>query len=299
MISILVASYNVCQTIERCLNSLEQQTYQEFEVVIVDDCSTDSTVPIIRNYIEKSKLVIRLYELRQNCGVSYVRNICIKNAKGSFFMFVDGDDWLSSNALELLVGKQKEVDADIVGCDFYIEGDKTKEIKLPIYNLKQAKESAVAGIWSVVWRHLFKSSFIEKLGINFPENLKAGEDYYFVVSSIVNSDRYSYVHECLYHYCVNNSNSLMHSLNIDAIIGQKVSTEMIQNEIDHFASKDVCIKRALEVRILYTKKEMLKYSLRFFKLWNPAGFSAIINQNLNLCDKIKYITFCLICKFVK
>ena len=62
MISILVASYNVCQTIERCLNSLEQQTYQEFEVVIVDDCSTDSTVPIIRNYIEKSKLVIRLYE---------------------------------------------------------------------------------------------------------------------------------------------------------------------------------------------------------------------------------------------
>ena len=113
MVSVLVPVYNAEKTIVRCLDSILGQTYQNIEVIIVNDGSKDNTLSILENYSEKD-VRIRLYD-EQNGGVATARNIALRNAKGEYILYVDSDDWLELNAIECLLGEMRK-DVDIVFC---------------------------------------------------------------------------------------------------------------------------------------------------------------------------------------
>lgn len=112
-VSILVTSYNVESYIEECLQSLLSQTLKETEIVVVDDGSTDRTIPIIEKYSSKDNR-IHLIRLSKHQGVSNARNVCLTQAIGKYFTFVDSDDTISSTAVEKLYNKAEQTNADIV-----------------------------------------------------------------------------------------------------------------------------------------------------------------------------------------
>ena len=121
-VSILVPIYNVDKYIERCMRSIFEQTYRDIEYIFVDDCATDNSIEILQNVIQEypdRKEHIRIISHEKNRGLAAARNTSVNNCQTDFLMHVDSDDYLEKNAVELLVNKQKETNADIVsGCAF-------------------------------------------------------------------------------------------------------------------------------------------------------------------------------------
>lgn len=116
LISIIVPVYNVEDYLERCIVSIQQQTYSELEIILVDDGSTDSSGKICDEYKNKDSR-IRVFH-KKNGGLSDARNLGIEVAKGDFFAFIDSDDWIDIDMLEVLYKAVQKYDADIAECSF-------------------------------------------------------------------------------------------------------------------------------------------------------------------------------------
>ena len=98
-VSFIIASYNCCQYLEQCLNSIEEQTYNgEIEIIICDDCSTDGTIELLKKYSEQGRIV--LLQNTKNSGAAQSRNNCIAKARHEYLAILDADDYISPDRLE-------------------------------------------------------------------------------------------------------------------------------------------------------------------------------------------------------
>ena len=113
MISILIPVYNVEQYIARCLDSILAQTFQDFEVIVVNDGSPDKSIDIVKSYAENDKR-IKIVENKENMGLAWTRMVGYTHAKGEYIVFVDSDDFIPETALEVLYNAITDSDADIV-----------------------------------------------------------------------------------------------------------------------------------------------------------------------------------------
>ena len=111
-ISIIVPVYNVEPYLHKCIDSILAQTFTDFECILIDDGSPDNCPAICDEYATKDNRIILLHQ--KNAGVSAARNAGLNIAKGEWIGFVDSDDWIEKNALELLYNKQRETSADII-----------------------------------------------------------------------------------------------------------------------------------------------------------------------------------------
>ena len=114
LISIIVPAYNVEQWIERCLDSIRNQTYRNLEIIVIDDGSTDKTPEILESYSQKEERIIVVHQ--ENSGLAIVREKGIAMAKGDYVGFVDGDDVIESNMYERLLNNAIKYHADISHC---------------------------------------------------------------------------------------------------------------------------------------------------------------------------------------
>ena len=169
MVSILIAAYNVSQYIERCLKSLEVQTFKDFEVIIVNDCSTDTTKDVIANYLNKSNLRAVVIDLDENQGPSFGRHTALAKARGDYFYCIDGDDWIEPDAIEKFYNKAIEQNYDMVACDFYIDTGQSKnpvEFKKDLL-YRQLKEAILSGKYPPGSRFPCEVDFASQLGVAF------------------------------------------------------------------------------------------------------------------------------------
>ena len=113
MISIVTTCYNLEDYIEDCLVSLINQSYENLEIIVVNDCSTDNSLSIIKKIADKDSR-IKIINNDINLGAGKSRKIGIESANGDYIMLVDGDDWITSNYLKTLYDSAKSNDADIV-----------------------------------------------------------------------------------------------------------------------------------------------------------------------------------------
>ena len=126
LISIIVPMYNSSSTIERCLNSLKNQSYKNIEIIVINDGSTDNSSEICRKMIKKDKR-IKIYE-KVNQGVSSARNLGLSHAKGDFIGFVDSDDYIEEKMYEELLEMIMKTKAKMAICNLYFENNKESEI---------------------------------------------------------------------------------------------------------------------------------------------------------------------------
>ena len=111
LISIVIPVYNAEKYLEQCLNSIKNQTYKNFEVILVNDGSIDNSESICKVFVE-SDTRFRYY-LKANGGASSARNLGLDNAQGNYITFIDADDWVDENHLEVLINNIKESNSDM------------------------------------------------------------------------------------------------------------------------------------------------------------------------------------------
>lgn len=177
MISVVIPAYNAAKTILRCVESLLSQTYKDWELIIIDDGSTDNTIDVCQSFQDKR---IQVY-YKLNGGVSSARNYGLTYAKGEYVAFVDADDYLESMYLEHLY-QGKDYDLSISGFCYGNEPEKSNMI------LELTDKSSIARELSDLinadqlcypWGRLFKRSIIEQNHIRFNKKMRFAEDNVF------------------------------------------------------------------------------------------------------------------------
>ena len=138
-VSIVVPAYNVERYIKRCIDSLIYQTYSNIQVIIVNDCSTDSSLSICLEYAEIDNR-IEVVNLQHNRGLSEARNAGIEHAIGEYITFVDGDDYLELNAIEKCVEKILETEADEIVFSSFFDRINGKIFEMKIISSKKYYE---------------------------------------------------------------------------------------------------------------------------------------------------------------
>ncbi len=223
MISIIVPVYNVKEYIAKCLDSLLEQTYEELEILCIDDGSTDGSGEILDIYAQKDDR-IKVYH-QSNQGVSSARNMGLKISRGEYFGFVDPDDYVDKSMYQELFTAMEKWDADIVGCSHYVV-KKTKSVpmtnfrKVPEYGIPTKKflkyiykRDIYKGVGSYIWTRLFKKEcFVrnDEWNVEFDSQIIYGEGNLFLAQCVLKANTMAYVDKPLYYY-VERDTSAMHN----------------------------------------------------------------------------------------
>lgn len=208
LISIIVPTYNNEKFIVRCIDSILEQTYQNLEIIIVNDGSSDDTDKIIKEkYKNNSKIK---YFINDNYGVSFSRNFGLNKANGNYIMFVDGDDKLEKDYVEKCFSFLKKSNLDIVRTGYKTINNESNEV-IKYYDayqetkttlsLDEYKEKIIySTIFNSVCCCLFKKSIIND--IRFSINIISGEDLLFNIELLKNNPKIGYlnsIYYCYYH----------------------------------------------------------------------------------------------------
>lgn len=210
-ISIIVPIYKAEDYLHRCVDSLLAQTFQDFEILLIDDGSPDKSGEICDIYALKDSRV-RVFH-KENGGVSSARQLGIDNASGEYTIHADPDDWVEPTMLEELYATSKKEDADMVICDYYEDyTDKSIYIKQEPSSLDSdiVLKELFKKLYGSCWNKLIKRSCYNKYNVSFPLDLTCNEDLYVCVSLLKHPIIVAYLPKAFYHYTQDvNSNSLV------------------------------------------------------------------------------------------
>lgn len=148
LISVIVPIYNIAAYLPRCIDSITRQTYQNLEIILVDDGSTDTCPHICDEYAAKDKRIKVIHQ--QNKGLPSARNAGMEQMHGEFFAFVDADDWIDKTCYEQLMQCQQQTQADLVRCPHYLVYDTHKVISSTVKNSPQGFLSPAKFLFSLL-----------------------------------------------------------------------------------------------------------------------------------------------------
>lgn len=220
-LSIIVPVYNAEKYLEKCVESLKNQTLSDLQIILVDDGSKDASGRICDDFATKDKRIQVIH--KENGGVSSARNAGLDGAQGEYICFVDADDWLEAEAMDVLYRSAKENNADSLIYDPYIHnecGDVNGVDTLDFFDnsvllkRKDITPDELRFMAGTVWRCLYRQSILKKNGIKFNEALPLSEDRIFNLEVFGCSEQIYYLKKPLYHY-LNNSGSAVHKYRAD------------------------------------------------------------------------------------
>lgn len=204
-ISVILPVYKVEKYINKCLDTLINQTLKEIEIILIDDCGGDNSIKIAEDYAKKDDRIIIIYNER-NIGTGFSRNAGIKIAKGEYIGFVDPDDWIDLDYYEKLYQKANEDNSDIVKTicmKIHVDKNNKKEIRNQLNKRIEKGLKEKKPIFSLFtyehWTAIYKKSIIIENNVGYP-NIRNGQDcvfllyvtYYAKTISLINSVYYYY-----------------------------------------------------------------------------------------------------------
>lgn len=216
-LSIIIPCYNVEAFLPKCLQSLSTQTkHDEVEFILVNDGSTDGTLKIIQDFVMQDDRAVLID--KKNGGVSSARNEALKVARGKYVYLLDGDDYLQSNAVEIICGSLRESGADMLFSNLYVVQNGIARLKsYPIrpgkYTVEQLYD--IFCFFPTPPQNVYKMQIIKEYGLCFDERMKCGEVYAFTVSFFKYTQCVSVIEDAFFYY-VMRSNSATHGVNCDA-----------------------------------------------------------------------------------
>lgn len=216
VISIVIPIYNCEKYIAECVESLLVQTYQNIEIVLVDDGSSDRSGEICDSYAGRDSRVVVIHQ--KNQGVSAARNNGIQKCSGKYITFVDSDDYVEKDYCEYLYRLSEENDADVsltpqpYKFSSCTKADKT-ESHDDGFDIWTGAQAAVKMLYYKIvissWNKMFRTKMLKENGIAFNTNLSYGEGFSFVINSFLHSRKVVCGHRMVYNYRVDNANSVM------------------------------------------------------------------------------------------
>jgi len=206
-LSIVIPVYNAEKVINKCLDSLiSQKTDYEYQIILVNDGSTDNSLNIIKDYESKYKNVFVIDQ--SNGGASIARNRGIRSASGDYIGFVDSDDWVTEDYIEKLLNRAYKTNADIVKCN-HINYSLTEDKALAVirhddFSVVGKLDLNIMSIKGYVWGGVIKKSIFDK--VRFPEKYWY-EDAIMRTLIMRISNHYEHIDEELYYYALHQKNS--------------------------------------------------------------------------------------------
>lgn len=250
LISIIIPVYNVERYLNKCLDSIINQTYNNLEIVLVDDGSTDRSGLICDAYAAKDNRVIVIH--KENNGVSVARNIGLEHSHGELIGFVDGDDYVDRQMYELLLKRLKSDNSDMACCN-YLQVDEegcefTKDQQLPLKDECVAPQTAMKrfvqwGCYYVApWNKLYKRFIFE--AVRFPVG-KRYEDLAIIHKIVYQCCRISHINKPLYYYVRRKGSFTLEEFNLNELdFGEAFINIYKFAKKRHFVElKDYCVRR--------------------------------------------------------
>lgn len=257
-VTVIIPVYNVQEYLRRCLDSLVEQDYDKtkMEIYIIDDCSTDESAKIIKEYETKYAFITAKY-LEKNSGVSYARNIGIKESKGKYIMFCDSDDYYEQNSISVLMNFIKTKGADFITANYFVDsGKKVIKVDTSKYFTKDliTKKEIVSYMTLSSWSKIIKKDLFIKNNIYYPENIKRCEEMTVIPIAAYSAENPIAIDNVLYHYCqrktsVSNSNK---NVKLEDLRYFNDTFKMFCDKINQDEYKDEIEFRAIE-HLLYGK----------------------------------------------
>lgn len=292
-VSIIIPVYNAESTIERCLGSLINNSYKNLEIILVDDCSTDNSLKICRQYESDSIIV---YHSNENHGPSFSRNKGLELSTGDYIMFVDSDDWVEANYVKMFV-KNLNDDSNFIICGYYNHDEmnsgvlgKIKPISNDLFELYNQT------LLQQLWTKIFDARIVREINIRFNEELTIGEDFDFILHYLDQLDnlKIKTLDNMLYHYMRDQTTSLMYNVdskNID------VSLYNLRHLYKLLGKSDEEIKELLEKEknqlidvnaylIMHNKGMSLSEKKKLIKEMSEGNHLYRKNRNLYFKEKI-------------
>ncbi len=200
--SIVTPMYNSFALMNRYFNSLADQTYKNFEVIIVDDCSTDDSYQRLCDYVKRSPLTIKVLHTEKNGGPGIARNMGMDAASGEWLTFIDNDDWVDVQLLEKIDKVINEYAVNAIIYDYYTTNGKDNKVAKSMYYGTEG-ELSISDCIKYVRNHtvgkFYKISECRKKCVKYP-SLRRCEDVAFVIRAITACEKAYYLDEPLYYY---------------------------------------------------------------------------------------------------
>lgn len=287
-ISVIVAVYNTEKYLDRCIESLLNQTYKNIELVIVEDCSTDSSRKLLKKYKENKN--IKVFYNRENRGLSYSRNYGLKKSTGDFIGYIDSDDYVEPDYYEKLMSSIKDNKSDIAICDIKLVDEQTNKIqRCKCYANDFDVYSVVNnGFAASACNKLFKRKNIEKYP--FAEG-KVNEDIAVVIPTVIQAKKISYADTCYFYVQRGGSiqNSKFSDKRFDIFDGVKTTLERIKNEQDYEFYKNAIVYNQLILLLMFAipKERNFIKRYKFLKKFNELSKDYKITKNTNYLEYLE------------
>ncbi|WP_313114947.1 glycosyltransferase family 2 protein [Aequorivita sediminis] len=275
LISIIIPIYNASANLDDCLSSIRNQTYKNFEVLLINDGSTDGSAEIIQKYVNCDKRFLSF--LQSNSGPSVARNLGIQGAKGNYLSFIDADDWVHPEYLKKMLDPMLTHNTDLVCAGYYEVNPKSpKGLKLhdfeeEFFNKKLSKQmyqsNLFNGVSGVLWGKLFKKTIFHDHNINLHTELRLSEDLLAVLEYSRYIDKVFIIPDSIYYYNRLDDGGLSGKLNIEKYANLETLFQEIDNyseDLDFLDLEAIKSKRkySFMVQLLkdnsYSKKEFYK-----------------------------------------
>ena len=198
-ISVIIPCYNAASYIERCLDALQQQSFRDFEVILIDDCSKDDTADVINAYAKRSNLQLTLLCNEENAGPGVSRNRGIAASNGEYICFCDSDDWYDPDYLEQMVKASRNGEADMVLCNSR-KVTATGKTDIILFSKKEGEVSA-RQILALGIDSLCNLMVRREVAVSVPlPALRNGEDMAVIPLMIMRCKTFGFVEKCIYNY---------------------------------------------------------------------------------------------------
>ena len=225
-VSIIIPVYNVEQYLRQCLDSIIQQTFRDFECICINDCSTDNSRSILEEYAKKDDRFI-VINLSENKGQGEARNYGLNIAKGKYITFVDSDDWVTSDYLEVLHKAIEKYNTDFVSAKTYFFDNTTnitaissRKPKISFNTIIYSEKDRMQIIRdinilqaSTVWGNIYNRSFFSSNNMSF-KPIKF-EDTLFMWEAFIKAQNFVFIEDIIYFYRMNRKNSTMDSFSVE------------------------------------------------------------------------------------
>ncbi|GEM53434.1 glycosyltransferase family 2 protein [Empedobacter brevis] len=236
-ISVIVAIYNAEEFLEKCLDSIKEQTFKNFEVILINDGSLDSSAEICNSYVKDDNR-FKVFHIA-NEGVGNARNLGIKSALGKYIIHVDADDYVESEYLEILYNEIEAKQFDMVFCNFNRLYD---DNKLVIENIEGCyspidliKEILLGNQLGVLWNKLMRTDILKKYGLNVQNQINMCEDLHLTIRYLLKSSNIHFVNKPLYNYRYN-IHSYSYNRNSNSFVSMFWVVSSLETELSEYKS---------------------------------------------------------------
>lgn len=314
-VSIIIPMYNSEKYIGDCLDSILAQTFDDYEVIAVDDCSTDESCKIVENYQKKFEDKLQLIQLEKNSGSgAFPRNKGLEIACGEYILFVDSDDAIVKTALNVLFKAAEEFQADVIHCGAFLRADEKDSVS-DYKNLKAAIGSSTilhvdeSSVFSdkisdrvvnfglgkfntTPWNYLFRREFLLQNQITFPP-LMHGEDEIFCFMAICTAKVFALIPNVFYIYRMVNKTKTPLEKHVHDWFGSTLKAiEIYENFMEKFPQFNENLNLKYMVFEFFANHNVSKHIMPIYTKYPAPKIDALIRNELaDIKDKTALTAF--------